>query len=188
MKKSTILILIVYLFALASCKKHSSAPAIVGIWAFTNVSGTSAYNLSSSTGASTTYSYNSDSKIITESTWYPAFSSTSVSTVQLTTEVWTLNGDGTFSINEVYINSPGSGNGPDTANSSGTWAYSSKADNGIILSGGSSYILTHITDTNEYTLQTLNSSTLELAAAYTTVNVLGDTQNTNVALTFTRQE
>jgi hypothetical protein len=185
MKKSTVFILIICLFAFAACKKHSSAPAIVNAWVFTNVSGTSSYNLSSSTGALITYSCAGN--IITESTWYPAFSSQSVSTYQLISEVWTLNGDGTFTINEIYITSPGSGNGPDTANSSGTWAYGSKADNTIILSGGSSYILTNITDTNEYTIQTANNSTLALTAAYTSVNIIGDTQKTNVTLTFTKE-
>jgi hypothetical protein len=188
MRKLTLLIFMLSMIAIASCKKKNSSPSIVGVWSLSNVSGTSSYNLTASTGYTTTYTYSTSTGTLTETTTIPGTSSQTVSIYQLNTEVWTFNNKGAYTINEIYTNSPGSGNLADTSAVNGSWQYLSSAqpNDGVTLSGGISYILGNVASNTEYfTIQSLNGSTLELTYNSGQDNS-GAISSTNVTFTFTR--
>ena len=188
MKKSTLLVFAFCVLVIASCKKNSGSGTLIGTWALTNVSGTSSDNYTAATGESTTYVYNKDSSMLTETTYYPALSSQTVANIKVVSELWTFNSDSTFTANETYINNPATGNGTSTSDSSGKWAYTSKAHNGFVLLSGYPFILTNVTNTNEYTIQSVTGTTLQLTVINSAVNPLGNSVTSNVTLTFTRQQ
>ena len=187
MKKINILVLLFYVSAFLSCKKSgSSTSAIIGAWRLTDISGTYSNNLTSSTGYTTTLSYNTDSSILTETSIVPGIASQNVSVVQLNSEVWSLNSNGTYTIKEIYTVSPGSSNLPDSSDAGGTWEFLSntQVNNGLLLGGGLPYILSTGND-NIYTIEKLNASTLQLWINSSQYNA-GATTSSDITLTFTR--
>jgi hypothetical protein len=187
MKKSLALLFIACL-AIASCKKKgSSAPSIAGTWTLTNISGTQSYNLTSGTGFSATYSYASDSSILTETTTFPGSGAQSVSIYQLKKEQWTFSNSGAYAINEIFINTPGSGNPVDTSVVDGTWAYlgNARSSDSVNLSNGISFILSGITPGDSYTIQSLSNSTLQLSVVYSDTTG-GALTASDVVYTFSR--
>jgi len=121
MNKITIAILSICVFAFSSCKKSSSSPSVVGKWAFSNISGSSVNNTSATDGYTDAYTFNSTTNILTKTTSNIGITTTNVSTIQVTTELWTFNSDGTYTINETYAESPAPAV---TSTASGTWGIS----------------------------------------------------------------
>jgi hypothetical protein len=186
MKNITFILLSLFFFGISSCKKKgSSTPGISGTWKLANVSGTSSINLTTSTGASTVYSYEAGSSTLTETVTYPTSSTQSISIYQLVSEQWTFNNSGSYSLYEIYINSPGSSNLPDTTSTAGNWNYQSGNQSNLYLGNGISYILANVTNSNSYTVTSLSGSTLELTVS-NSQNNSGAVTATDVTLTFTR--
>ena len=96
MNKLHTVCLFLLLITMYSCSKSSSSPSIVGKWAFANITGITA-NSFSGTATTTTYSYSNG--VLTEST-----SPGTTTTYKITTELWTINTDGTYNISENYGN------------------------------------------------------------------------------------
>ena len=188
MKQLSIYIALFSLVAFSSCKKSSSSQSIVGTWKFSNISGTVVNNSSTTSGNTTTYSYNPSINTITASTVTTIGTSTSTatSTVSVTTETWTFNSDGTYTISEGYTET---GLTAVTSNSSGTWDYlsNSKTNDEFLFSTGATSAVLNLYGLGNsiYTIKSVGGTMVLTLISAETDNT-GRTYSTNVTLTFTK--
>ena len=184
MKKLSIAILLMCLFTFSSCKKSTPPPSIVGKWVFSNMSGTYTSNTSTTHGSTTTYVFTSAINTLTSTESQIGSTSQTITTEQVTSEVWTFNADGTYTINETYTISPSPAV---TATSSGTWEYLSntKANNAFQLVGSSSYIISN--GSGIYEIQKVDGTQLVLINNQAQTDNSGATYSTNITITFTKQ-
>ncbi len=186
MKKISIIALSVCALAFSSCKKSSSsAPSIVGQWSFSNVTGTVTSNTSTTNGSVTTYSYNSATTSVIASVALTGSTIVDSATTKVTTEIWTFNADGTYTINENYTHAP---NTALTSTSSGTWQYlsNSKTNDAVILLGYGSNVLGNTGSDDVYTFQIVGN-TLVLTYTDAQTDNSGATHSDNLTWTFTKQ-
>jgi len=187
MKKTIALILTVYLFAFASCKKSTPSPSIIGAWKFTNITGTVVSTGNPSVYDTSTYSFNgSDSAMaMIRHNSEPFIFDTVV--YKVSSENWSFNADGTYTITEIY-----SGNGFTTVTNTvtGVWEYLSntKANDGLILTGATSSVLPSVSrDNNSYAIQTLSSKALTLTVTNSQNSSVGTVASNNIVIAFARQ-
>jgi len=109
------------------------------------------------------------------------------------TETWALNADGSYAINESYINPNLSAN-PINSTDNGTWEYESntKTDNAFYLSGSHMFLIEELIQFTGFNIQSVSNSTLILSFNTSSVsNIIsnnpGYTTNYNGTITFTRQ-
>jgi len=194
MNKIILLFLSAYLLVFCSCKKSSSAPSIVGTWAMTNVSGYSVSDGSSNSVDTTAYSYNSGTNLITviihsyDALTNPPTSQDDTGTFQISTEIWTFNTDGTYSINESYVQKFNNTSKPMADVSTGIWEYLSntQANTSFILTGAIPNLLS-FNNNGVYAIQTLNSTTMVLTQTSDQTGSSGSVSSTNFTITFMKQ-
>ncbi len=200
----------VHLLALASCTKNrtnlqtsipphrsvTTPPSIIGKWTLKNISGVVINNSSNNLVDTTTYTFDSTTNTITatdyryNSNFNPPSTQYTVGTYQITTEVWTFNENGTYSINESYIQHVPSSDKTIINSCTGIWEYLSNTqiNNGFILTGGISSILSfNQYNGGTYAIQTINDSTMTLAFNYTQTANSGYVYNTNITIAFGKQ-
>ena len=188
MKKLSIYLVLISLLAISSCKKSSSPQSVVGKWTFSNISGSIVNNSSTTSGTTTTYSYNAAINTITETaiTTFGSSTSTATSTISVTTETWTFNSDGTYTINEGYTQT---GATAVTSTSSGTWDYLSNTktnDEFLFSSGQTSQVFNLLNISNGiYTIKSVGGTMILTIVSAQTDNT-GVTYSSNITLTFTK--
>ncbi len=173
---------IVLLFASFGCKKSNNAQSAVGKWKLSNYAGTTVSNTSSSNGYTNTYSFVNATGTLTQTETAIGSSTPYVFVTQITTETWSINNDGTYSISEVYTPTGGT---QITSTTSGTWDYlsNSKANNEIVFSGNGSYALG---SPSFLTISSVSGSELVLTSVSSTTDNTGRTSSTNLTMTFTK--
>lgn len=185
MRKIPFLFLLMCLFAFSDCKKKSSGPSIVGKWAMTDISGTVVSNFSSTSGQTYAYTYNSSIKALTETISILGSTTQTINTINIATEEWTFNSDGTYSINETFA----VGTDPaTTSNATGTWEYLSntRTNNGVILAGYGSEVISAIAGDGLYVIESIGDKlVLKKVDAYTNSN--GTIRSTNITITLAKQ-
>ena len=182
MKNLTYLFFVIVLFTMNGCKKSSSSPSVVGKWTFSNITGTTTSESYSSSLQTTTYSYSNT--MLTQS-----FSTGTPNLFSVTTELWTFNNDGTYSINENFTNN---GN-TEVHSTNGSWGYlgNTKSNSELVFTSDQSYLLPNGTytiqkvDNNQLTLAINNTSTTNYTYGGSTSVTIN---TTNVVITFTRQQ
>lgn len=187
MNKITLVILLsLSVFTISSCKKSSgSAQSIAGTWKFSNIGGTSVYYTDSNNGTTTTYSYAGSAITSTAVNKSGSVTTTSTSSISVTTETWAFNGDGTYTINEVY---DAGGGIPITYTSSGTWYYLSGTtpNDGFIFNGQVSEVLYNIgITTYQYHIQSVGG-TLVLTIINSQTTGVGFKNTNDITITFTK--
>ena len=192
MKKLTLFFaLILAAISINSCTKSGNSttnvttPAVVGKWAMTNISGYVLDSFGDSSGYRTTLLYNQSTKTLMEvdkEFGAPPYYDTT--TIIYHTELWTFNGDNTYSIYEIIADSmTGSPTVNDTVTGTGSWAFLNGSSNtGLVLLGGVSTTMA----ASNFTISSITGNQMILTFA-ASQSVTGEVIKESETITFSRQ-